>query len=203
MDRSISTGFSELDGAIGLGGIPATGLIELYGPDESSLKNLAFQILEAAQVQGEVVAFIDTTPMAKTDEYESDSIRVITASDLASIVQEGESLIREGVNLLVIGPLPDTNKEIKGSLSHAISRLREISTEYQAALLLINPWKITLHTELPEQILHPNPIAQMADVRIEIKSSIEVDTTEIQHIEALILKNRFAEPFGEAQFHLL
>ena len=201
MERIISTGFPALDRAIGLGGIPGTGLVELYGPDERSLKNLAFRILDSARARGEAVAFIDMVCTDQTEERGSDSIRVVTATDLAHVVRESESLVQEGAGLLAMGPLPDTDGE--NSLAHAVSRLREIATEYRAALLLIHPWRITLQAKLPERILDPNPIVRVADVRIEITPRNGDDDTGIRDIEACVLKNRHADPFGEARFQLL
>ena len=191
----------DLDRAIGLGGIPETGLIEFYGPQERSLKNLTFQILKAALKQSEAVAFIDTTHAAQAAQAaknKSDAIPIIPASNLTNRVQAGESLIRKGVNLLAVGPLPDANKKMNTALSQTISRLYGLATEYQAAVLLLNPKKVKLHTDIEDLALHP--IALYADVRIEIKPRTEVDDTAIPYVEAVIVKNRCAEPFGKAQF---
>ncbi len=55
----ISTGCLSLDLALGIGGIPAGRVVEIYGPESSGKTTLALHVIAEAQKMGGVAAFID------------------------------------------------------------------------------------------------------------------------------------------------
>ena len=57
--ESISTGSLSLDIALGIGGLPKSRIVEIYGPESSGKTTLALQVIAEAQKTGGVCAFID------------------------------------------------------------------------------------------------------------------------------------------------
>jgi recombination protein RecA len=55
----IPTGFADLDAALGIGGIPRGRITEFLGTPTSGMTTLALTVLERAQAQGDLVAYID------------------------------------------------------------------------------------------------------------------------------------------------
>ncbi len=53
----ISTGSTSLDIAIGIGGVPAGRVVEIYGPESSGKTTLALHIAAESQKTGGTVAF--------------------------------------------------------------------------------------------------------------------------------------------------
>jgi len=56
---SISTGSLGLDVALGIGGLPAGRIVEIYGPESSGKTTLTLQVIAEAQKMGKTCAFID------------------------------------------------------------------------------------------------------------------------------------------------
>ncbi|MDR3701646.1 MAG: hypothetical protein P4L56_18505 [Candidatus Sulfopaludibacter sp.] len=56
---AIATGFSSLDLALGVGGLPRGSIVELFGPSSSGKTTLALQIVAHAQQAGSPAAWID------------------------------------------------------------------------------------------------------------------------------------------------
>ncbi len=56
---AIPTGVLSLDLALGIGGVPAGRVVEIYGPESSGKTTLVYEIIAQAQKQGGTCAFID------------------------------------------------------------------------------------------------------------------------------------------------
>ena len=57
--ESISLGAPSLDMALGIGGIPAGRVVEIYGPESSGKTTVALQAVASVQKSGGTAAFID------------------------------------------------------------------------------------------------------------------------------------------------
>ena len=57
--KAISTGSILIDQAIGIGGLPAGRIVEIYGPEASGKTTLALHAIAQAQARGGICAFID------------------------------------------------------------------------------------------------------------------------------------------------
>ncbi len=55
----ISTGSISLDSALGVGGVPRSRIVEIYGPEASGKTSLTLHIIAEAQKSGGVAAFLD------------------------------------------------------------------------------------------------------------------------------------------------
>src|SRR3546814_12306656 len=56
---SISTGWLELDIALGIGGLPKGRIVEIYGPESSGKTTLTLSVIAEAQKMGATCAFVD------------------------------------------------------------------------------------------------------------------------------------------------
>src|ERR1700733_1914952 len=56
---TVSTGSLGLDIALGIGGLPRSRVVEIYGPESSGKTTLALHVLAEAQKNGGICAFID------------------------------------------------------------------------------------------------------------------------------------------------
>ena len=57
--ESVSTGSLSLDLALGIGGLPKSRIVEIYGPESSGKTTLALQVIAEAQKTGGTCAFVD------------------------------------------------------------------------------------------------------------------------------------------------
>jgi recombination protein RecA len=55
----VSTGFTELDAALGIGGVPRGRITEFLGTPTSGMSTIVLTLMARAQAQGDVVAYID------------------------------------------------------------------------------------------------------------------------------------------------
>jgi len=55
----ISTGSIALDSELGVGGVPRSRIVEIYGPEASGKTSLTLHIIAEAQKSGGVAAFLD------------------------------------------------------------------------------------------------------------------------------------------------
>lgn len=55
----ISTGFPNLDEALGTGGIPRSRITEVLGAPTSGMATLALKVIASAQAQGDIAAYLD------------------------------------------------------------------------------------------------------------------------------------------------
>ena len=56
---AIPTGALSLDLALGVGGVPAGRIVEIFGPESSGKTTLVYHIIAEAQARGGVCAFVD------------------------------------------------------------------------------------------------------------------------------------------------
>jgi RecA/RadA recombinase len=56
---SISTGCPSLDVALGVGGLPAGRVVEIYGPESSGKTTLMLEVIAGVQQRGGICAFVD------------------------------------------------------------------------------------------------------------------------------------------------
>ena len=106
--ESISTGSLSLDIALGIGGLPKSRIIEIYGPESSGKTTLALQVIAEAQKNGGVCAFIDAEHAL--DPSYAKKLGVNTTDLLISQPDTGEqaleitdTLVRSGaISVLVV-----------------------------------------------------------------------------------------------------
>ena len=106
--ESISTGSLSLDIALGIGGLPKSRIVEIYGPESSGKTTLALQVIAEAQKSGGTCAFIDAEHAL--DPSYAKKLGVNTTDLLISQPDTGEqaleitdTLVRSGaISVLVV-----------------------------------------------------------------------------------------------------
>ena len=106
--EAISTGSLSLDIALGIGGLPKSRIVEIYGPESSGKTTLALQAIAEAQKTGGVCAFVDAEHAL--DPTYARKLGVDTSELLISQPDTGEqaleiadTLVRSGaVSVLVV-----------------------------------------------------------------------------------------------------
>ena len=127
----IPTGFSELDRALGIGGLPKGKLCEMVGPATSGKTTLALKFLAQAQTGGRQVGYIDQALYFDPDyayrcEVDLSRLVVGTVHDLREALAATESLARSGgLSALVFDALDFlwTDPGATASLAATLNRL--------------------------------------------------------------------------------
>jgi recombination protein RecA len=107
----VSTGFTELDAALGIGGIPRRRITEFLGTPTSGMSTIVLMLMARAQAQGDVVAYLD---LSRTfdPEYAASAgvdlaalllVRPPTAADALELIHALAA--RGGVGVLVVDSL--------------------------------------------------------------------------------------------------
>ena len=144
--EAISTGSLSLDIALGIGGLPKSRIVEIYGPESSGKTTLALQVIAEAQKTGGVCAFVDAEHAL--DPTYARKLGVDTSELLISQPDTGEqaleiadTLVRSGaVSVLVVdsvaaltpraeleGDMGDTHVGLQARLmSQALRKLTEV-----------------------------------------------------------------------------
>src|SRR6185295_65360 len=76
----LSTGFAELDGVLGIGGVPRRRITEVLGTPTSGMTTIALTLIAQAQAQGDLAGYID---LSKTFDAE---YAALVGVDLAALL---------------------------------------------------------------------------------------------------------------------
>src|ERR671934_168796 len=99
--QAISTTSLSLDAAVGIGGVPRGGIIEIYGPEASGKTTLALHIVAEAQKAGGVAAYIDAEHATDADYAAKlgvniDDLLISQPDSGEQALEITESLVRSG-----------------------------------------------------------------------------------------------------------
>ena len=156
--EAISTGSLSLDIALGIGGLPKSRVVEIYGPESSGKTTLALQVIAEAQKTGGVCAFVDAEHAL--DPTYARKLGVDTSELLISQPDTGEqaleiadTLVRSGaVSVLVVdsvaaltpraeleGDMGDTHVGLQARLmSQALRKLTGSISKSNTMVIFIN-----------------------------------------------------------------
>lgn len=205
--RPVPTGFSNLDAALGIGGLPPGRIVEIFGPASCGKTALALQIARgaaAAWIDAEHVfdaAFaaqlgvgVSRLPVAEPDTAEE-------ALEIAGRFAESGA-----VDLVVIDSaaalLPelerDTGVGIGGLhnrvLSSALRRLARTATRSGTCLVFLNQTRAHLGPSGASEVSAGGPALKLhAAVRIALSATG-------RRVRFRILRNTPAAPFGAGEF---
>ncbi|GIK36982.1 MAG: hypothetical protein BroJett011_08150 [Chloroflexota bacterium] len=143
----IPTGFSSLDKAMGIGGIPRGRLTELLGAPTSGMVTLALKIIANAQAAGDIAAYVDLGSTFDPDYAARCHINLAklllvrprTGQDALEIVQ---SLIASrGIGVLVFNSITHLIADPHGAqtLSVALRQLPSILAKSSCAPIFLTP----------------------------------------------------------------
>ena len=221
----ISTGYKELDEAIGIGGIPLGIIIELYGPEASGKGVLSMSICRSAQEKNFRCLWVDAENQCNKDWMEIngldlDKIDIMEAFHSGEdILDATESLVKSGVykmivvdSLAALVPEADQDRRVGESqmgvmgkmMSNALRRLGQVCAQHGCTMIFINQIrsKIGVMFGNPETTPGGKAVGHYASLRIRIQKTSEKIEKEGEQVgirsKVKIMKNRFGMPFKEA-----
>ena len=106
--ESVSTGSLSLDLALGIGGLPKSRIVEIYGPESSGKTTLALQVIAEAQKTGGTCAFVDAEhavdpTYAKKLGVQTTDLLISQPDTGEQALESADTLVRSGaVSVLVI-----------------------------------------------------------------------------------------------------
>jgi len=224
----ISTGSVNIDRALGVGGLPKSRLVEIYGPESSGKTTIALQTIASCQSDGGVAAFVDAEH-ALDPRYAAalginlEKLMVSQPDSGEQALEIVEALVRSGgVDLIVVdsvaalvpraeleGDMGDSHMGLQARLmSQAMRKLTGLVSKTKTTIIFINQTrqKIGISFGSPETTTGGNALKFYASVRLDIRRIGAVKDSEGisgNRVRARVVKNKVAPPFRDAETEII
>lgn len=222
-----STGSLNLDEALGIGGLPAGRVVEIYGPESSGKTTLCLSVIAGVQRGGGIAAFVDAEH-ALDSEYAArlgvdlDELIVSQPDYGEQALEIVDSLVRsEEIDLVVIdsvaalvpraeleGQMGDSHVGLQARLmSQALRKLTSAAHRTGTTVIFINQLrqKIGVTYGSSETTTGGNALKFYSSVRLDVRRRATLKTGEEPYgslTKVKVVKNKMAPPFKIAEFEL-